>query len=129
MTTLKEWALYYASNGFAVFPLVKGEKRPATGQGFKNATTDPRTIEAWWSACPDYNIGIATGSRSGGLVVIDLDRDPDKGIDGYEVLKKWQHDNGDLPETWTSITGRGGYHLLYRDTARSRLAERDFVKG
>lgn len=119
MTTLKEWALYYASNGFAVFPLVKGEKRPATGQGFKNATTDPRTIEAWWSACPDYNIGIATGSRSGGLVVIDLDRDPDKGIDGYEVLKKWQHDNGDLPETWTSITGRGGYHLLYRDTARN----------
>lgn len=49
--------------------------------------------------------------------MIDLDVDENKGINGYEVLKEWQQKNGDLPESWQSITGRGGYHLFYRDSA------------
>lgn len=36
-------------------------------------------------------------------------------INGYETLKEWQNEHGELPETWQSITGRGGYHLFYFD--------------
>lgn len=112
--TLKESALAYANMGFAVFPLLPRDKRPATKTGCKAATTDKQQIESWWNSKPDCNIGIATG-RTSGLVVIDLDVDEDKGINGYDTLREWQRDNGKLPDTWQSITGRGGYHLLYRD--------------
>lgn len=115
--TLKEWALYYSDMGLAVFPLLPRDKRPATENGCKAATTDKHKISDWWDKHPDSNIGIATGSISGGLVVIDLDVDENKGINGYEVFKEWQQENGELPESWQSITGRGGYHLFYRDSA------------
>ena len=118
--TMKEWALKYADIGLAVFPLKPKDKRPATENGCKAATTDSRQIETWWSRWPNANIGIATGSVSGGLVVIDLDVDKDKGINGYESLAIWQKENGELPETWTSITGRGGYHYIYIDGATNR---------
>lgn len=49
--------------------------------------------------------------------MIDLDVDENKGINGYEVLKEQQQENGELPDTWQSITGRGGYHLFYKDSA------------
>lgn len=115
--TLKEWALYYADVGLAVFPLRSRDKRPATENGCKAATTNKQQISEWWNKHPDSNIGIATGSVSGGLLVIDLDVDENKGVNGYEVMKEWQQENGELPESWRSITGRGGYHLFYRDTA------------
>ncbi|MCJ7833851.1 bifunctional DNA primase/polymerase [Cuneatibacter sp. NSJ-177] len=120
---LKEQALYYASLGLAVFPLKPKSKFPATENGFHSATTDREEISRWWDKHPDYNIGIATGSISGGVFVIDLDIDEDKGLNGYEVLKEWQREHGDLPETWMAITGRGGYHLFYKDnsTVRSKV--------
>lgn len=60
-------------------------------------------------------IGVATGQICGGYIVIDLDRKPEKGVDGYEVLKDWQRDNDvEFPETWTVITGGGGYHLWFK---------------
>ena len=121
--TLKEWALEYAGMGLAVFPLRARNKTPATKNGCKDATTDQKQIAAWWNRWPDANIGIATGSVSGGLVVIDLDRDEEKGRDGYEILQEWQRQHGQLPDTCQSITGRGGYHLLYRDTAEHRNAQ------
>lgn len=123
----KEWALYYAGLGLAVLPLkspgMPGQKKPGkeplTAHGVLDATTDRETIIGWWDRYPDANIGIATGSKSGGLVVIDLDVDEDRGINGYEVLKEWQQEHGKLPETWQSITGRGGYHIFYKDAARN----------
>ncbi|MCF2684138.1 bifunctional DNA primase/polymerase [Faecalicatena contorta] len=117
---LKDAALLYANMGFAVFPLRPKDKRPAIENGFKAATTSEKQIVAWWDEHPDSNIGIATGAMSGGLVVIDLDIDKDRGINGYEFLKEWQQEHGELPETWQSITGRGGYHLFYRDNAANK---------
>ena len=114
--SMKEWALYYADLGLAVFPLAYRNKVPAIEGGCKAATTEKSKIERWWNQNPRYNIGIATGNKSNGLVVIDLDVDKNKGIDGYEVLRDWQNKHGELPETWQSITGRGGYHYFYKDT-------------
>ena len=112
---MKEWALHYAEMGLAVFPLVCRDKVPAVVGGCKVATTERTTIERWWDKNPQYNIGIATWNKSSGLVVIDLDVDKNKGSDGYDVLRDWQNKHGKLPETWQSITGRGGYHYFYKD--------------
>lgn len=110
----------YAGLGLAVFPLRPKDKRPATADGFKAATTDRQQVAEWWDMCPEYNVGIATGAISGGLVVIDLDIDEDRGINGYETLSRWQEEHGTLPDTWQSITGRGGYHLFYMDVAKNK---------
>ena len=121
----KEAALEYAELGLAVFPVIpptgNGEKssgkKPYISNWQKEATTDKKQVLEWWTKWPTANIGIATGKKSQGLVVIDLDIDNSKGINGYEVLGEWQRTHGELPETWQSITGRGGYHLFYYDTA------------
>lgn len=118
--TMKEWALKYADLGLAVFPLRPRDKRPATENGCKAATINKQQISDWWDRYPDCNIGIATGSKSGGLLVIDLDEDEEKDKHGYEVLKEWQREHEELPETWQSITGRGGYHFFFRDSAENR---------
>ena len=114
---LKETALKYADMGLAVFPLIPKEKKPLTENGFKNATTDPGKIEEWWTIHPDANIGIATGEMSGGLVVIDMDIDKEKDKDGYHSFLEWCKANFlVLPDSWMSITGRGGYHLMFKSS-------------
>ena len=107
-------AVDYINRGFAVFPLKYKGKTPLTANGCKDATTDAAVVKAWWQRWPNANIGIATGQKSGGLIVIDLDIDENKGLDGYHTLRDWEHDNGNLPDTWQSITGRGGNHLFFR---------------
>ena len=109
-------AIEYAKKGFAVFPLKYRDKVPLTRNGCKDATTDAAQIKAWWQKYP--NIGLATGSVSQNVFVIDLDIDEDRGIDGYHSLEDWQREHGDFPETWTAITGRGGYHLYYRGNGK-----------
>lgn len=124
----KEAALEYAALGLAVFPVIppmgNGEKsagkKPYISNWQKEATSNKEKITEWWTKWPTANIGMATGRKSQGLVVIDLDIDDDKGINGYEALKEWQKEHGDLPETWQSITGRGGYHLFYFDTEQHK---------
>ena len=111
-------AIEYAKKGFAVFPLKYHDKVPLTRNGCKDATTDAAQIKAWWQKYPNANIGLATGSVSQNVFVIDLDIDEDRGIDGYHSLEDWQREHGDFPETWTAITGRGGYHLYYRGNGR-----------
>lgn len=110
-----EAALKYARDGLAVFPLKARSKEPATIHGVKDATTNREQIEEWFFKRPGLNIGIATGSKSDGLFIIDVDIDEKKGKNGRDELKKWQHEHGaELPETANAITGGGGFHLLYK---------------
>lgn len=111
---LSKAAEKYAKLGLAVFPVLPRSKKPATKHGLKDATTDISTIREGWHRNPMFNIGMATGAASGGVVVIDIDVDPDSGKDGFEYLNKWEREHGELPETVTSITGRGGRHMFYR---------------
>lgn len=97
-----EYALSYAARGWAVFPLVPGGKAPLTAHGFKEATVEPEQIETWWAKWPNANIGIATGQKSG-IVVIDIDRK--NGIDGAVAAAELE-----LPKTLVIRTPSGGYH-------------------
>lgn len=110
---MMDQAIKYSEMGLAVFP-VRQNKTPYTPHGCKDAKTDLRAIKNWWKRYPDANIGIATGSISGGIIVIDIDIDEDKGVYGDESLSEWEREHGELPETWRAITGRGGYHYYYR---------------
>ncbi len=105
-------ALDYAQQGIAGFPLRPRDKRPLTGHGFKDATTDPGQITAWWTATPDANIGVPTGHT---FDVVDID-----GTEGLAALY-----NGDpaavdsLTILGVAMTSRdGGRHLYVPSTGR-----------
>ena len=100
-------ALKYASDGFAVFPCRPGNKEPLGSlapNGCLDATTDADTIRGWWTKCPNANIGIATGTKSG-LSVIDLD-----GAEGVASGNRLR-----LSSNVTALTG-DGRQLFYADT-------------
>jgi hypothetical protein len=78
--------------------------RPA---GVHEASTDPETLAAWWRRWPWANIGIATGARSG-IIVVDVDRPA-----GEASLQILEAELGPLPLTLRAVTGGGGLHLLY----------------
>jgi putative DNA primase/helicase len=104
-------ALHFATKGWPVFPLAAGSKRPAIsrengGHGCLDATCDAATIEAWWGAYPEANIGIATGNSSG-LLVVDVDprKLPGAWLASMDALQ--------LPHTFTVRTASGGWHLYF----------------
>lgn len=120
---MSDYALRYAADGFAVFPvyepniLVDGVmtvcscgkmdcrgKHPRTINGVLDATTDANTIKGWWQKWPSASIGIATGKKSG-LAVIDLD-----GPEGMASGRSLR-----LQSSVSALTGNGK-QLFYADT-------------
>jgi hypothetical protein len=115
-------ALRYAARCWAVFPLhgiISGRcscrrpcphpaKHPLTRHGLRDATTEAKTVQAWWERWPWANVGIATGAISGIVVIVV---DPRAGA--AESLAHLQSLMGSLPETLAASTGGGGQHLVY----------------
>jgi Bifunctional DNA primase/polymerase, N-terminal len=112
--------LDYAARGYAVFPCLPESKVPAFPGGFKNGTTNPATIRRWWLARPDYNIGIATGVRSG-VWVLDVD-----GAYGAVALIVLEATYGPLPVTLASVTSNG-CHLWFRYTCPIQCSADDRI--
>lgn len=106
MTALLDAALRYAELGFAVFPCADAiQPAPLTRHGFKDASTDPEQIAAWWRQFPTACIGMATV----GLVVIDVDGPANPWLTEERAL--------DLSRTPTARTPRGGWHYVFRRPA------------
>lgn len=103
MSRLLAAALRYATR-WPVFPCLPGSKRPATTNGFHDATRDPQQIRAWWHAEPERNVAMPTGEASG-VFVVDVD-----GEDGLAALTEFA---GRVPATLTQATPSGGFHLLF----------------
>lgn len=104
-------ALHYARAGWPVFPLAAGSKVPVIakdrgGHGCHDATLNLNRVADWWREYPDANVGIATGRRSG-LLVIDVD--PRKTTAWLESLHALA-----LPATFTVKTASGGWHLYLK---------------
>jgi energy-coupling factor transporter ATP-binding protein EcfA2 len=108
-------ALEYASFGWHVLPVLPNEKLPASLHGVNDATTDPEQIKRWWTANPDFNIGIAAGEKSG-LIVFDID--PRNG--GDESWKEWTEAHGGQPDGLSQMTAGGGVHYLAEYTPAIR---------
>lgn len=106
-----EFALKYAELGWPVLP-VNG-KKPTLKAWPVNASTVPSHIRHWFKN--RRNIGIATGSGSG-IVVIDVD--PRNG--GDLSLEQLEKELGPLPKTTTANTGGGGKHFLFQDFEGSK---------
>jgi hypothetical protein len=128
--TIGAEALAYASNHWPVFPL-RGKvpfksPHPGGSQGAEHrecggrcghpghglfaATTDVDQVIAWWSGrYVGANIGLRLPEH---IIVIDID--PRNG--GLEALAKLEAEYGPLPDTLTTVSGRGdgGHHLYYR---------------
>jgi hypothetical protein len=126
-----EWALYWAEQGWNVFPLRVGAKEPLfprahdkgkqadckgecgrDGHGAYDGTTDRDRIRRWWSKYPRANVGANLGDDR---LVFDLDL---------------EHGAVDLPfpATRSHPTGRGGgnRHLIYRHAPGSMAST---IKG
>lgn len=108
MALMRLHALRLVGNGLHVFPVAVRGKIPATVNGFKDASTDPNTVEDWWALDPNFNIGIATGASD--LLVVDVD-----GPEGAESLKALEAENAPLPETITVKTGKGVHYYFRRN--------------
>lgn len=117
MTPQHAAALEYAQRGWHVFPLAPNSKLPLIpksegGQAHLDATTNPEQINAWWSACPNANVGVSLAPS--GLYVLDVDLSVKKDgtqKKGRETLAKIDHE---LTDTLTALTPRGGLHGIYQ---------------
>ncbi|MFE5729302.1 bifunctional DNA primase/polymerase [Streptomyces sp. NPDC056528] len=116
-------ALRAAEQGWHVFPLVPGDKRPAVRSWETRATTDPARLPRCWSAGA-YNLGVATGPSR--LVVVDLDvpkgdqdrppvGTPKSVTDGADTLALLAEQHGERypSDAYTVRTGSGGLHLYF----------------
>lgn len=127
-------AMIYASWGWPVFPLIplgdavriatrtgtpvtKVAKRPATRHGFKDATTDPGRIAAWWDRHPDSNIGLATGHH---FDVIDVDTHKG-GMTSYRYMTQHRDLIDDVHGR--ALTASGGLHLYIKPLGGGNAAD------
>jgi Bifunctional DNA primase/polymerase, N-terminal len=111
-----------ARRGWAVFPCLPGDKRPAVDRWEQRASADPAHVaEAWRTRFPEHNVGVACGPSR--LVVLDLDCHADLPddwrlpgvVDGRDVLAllcEWA--GQPWPSTYWVATPSGGWHLYFR---------------
>lgn len=120
-----DFALRYASAGLPIFPVFEARRGGSCACGNKRcpnpgkhprvkwreeATTDEKTIRAWWKKWPRASIGGVGGK------FFCLDIDPKS--NGYESLADLISEHGQLPDTAVALTGEingeRGTHYWFR---------------
>lgn len=112
-TPQREAAQRYNSYGWAVVPMPPGSKGPYVRWAELSYEDTTDQLDGWWDEWPHARVGILTGHRSDGLVVIDADTD-DPAFDGDQLSELTE------PTRWATTPG-GGFHLYYQseDTYKS----------
>jgi hypothetical protein len=95
--------------GWCVFPLNRETKVPHIKGWPDRATDDEDQVAGWWRKWRGANIGVATGGKSG-VLVVDVD-----GATGRASLVALEAEHGALPSTYRVSTGRkdGGEHFYF----------------
>lgn len=101
-------ALWYAAQGWQIFPVAVGGKRPLTPNGYKDASADAEMIAAWWLRWPDANVGLVCGPS--GLIGLDYDTAKDLDGSGMALVERLYQDG----KTTIQGTPTGGIHFIYR---------------
>jgi len=107
-----EHALSYFDKGYSIIPL-DNVKRPRI-QSWKQYQSERATreaVEKWWAMWPDASIGVITGSVSGGLIVVDVDKSDNQ----------WPNDPDKLYDLSTGLvsrTGGGGKHYWFKTKSK-----------
>jgi len=113
--TFLSWAQTYAQAGARVLPLRPQAKVPDLKDWPNAATTDPETVQAWFSN-GNANLGLAMGTWANHdtyLVCIDLDvHEADK--NGLEAWQRLTEQHGDQGAPFIADTATGGMHLVYQ---------------
>jgi len=123
-------ALDYAARGLPVFPCnptptKPKAKTPLTPHGFKDATTNPNQIRAWWQQWPTALIGGAMGSASG-LFAVDPDVPKEPGdADGLAAWNALAEQHGGIPPTHSHETPSGGRHVLFAYPEGLRITNKE----
>lgn len=120
-----EWAAMYRECGLQVIPAKTPQedavnyKRPIISwREFETELTPDSTFQRWYGRDGEFrtrsNMGLVTGTASGGVFCVDLDVK-----DGSQAMEWWQglldvHNNGIAPETPSQRTGGGGRQILFR---------------
>lgn len=108
----------WAAQGFGVFPLVPGTKKPRAGsRGIDEATTDLAQIAAWGDENPQYEVGVAPDT--GGCFVLDIDTK--NGKEGDASLLALELEHGNLPDSNVFWTPSGGRHIWFKGRVRSSV--------
>ena len=107
-------ALRYAAIGLRVLPIRPASKAPMLLDWPTRASVDPDTIRGWWHQRPQAGVGIATGPQPDGrhIICVDIDNHNPAQL-GADTIRDLQDAYGELPDTWSAITGSGGQHLLF----------------
>lgn len=141
-------ALYYASKGYYVIPLVKnGKKLP--GKEYKidysSASKRESTVARWFGPGGKFrgwNIGIACG-REDGAFVVDVDNNPqpvkqsvfkrqtalkfeETGIKNWEILTE---EYGKITNAPKQKTPSGGFHYLFKWVPNARSSTSKIAPG
>jgi hypothetical protein len=100
-----DFARYYKSLGWPVFPLSPRKKSPATQHGFHDATLEDSQIEQWWGgerAAQRFGIGVPTGQTSG-FIVVDIDARNG----GWGSVERLKAEGKFLPDTTIQVNTSG----------------------
>lgn len=100
-----EAARRYHSAGLSPIPL-DGKRPTVPWKEYQERVADNSELFEWFSDQEGVNIGLITGSISGGLLVLDWD--------DLKAFNTWAEEHPELVNTKTVETGGGGRHLYYR---------------
>lgn len=114
--------------GCKLFPVVAGDKVPATKEGWHIATDDPAQLAEWSRILPGCNWAVATGPS--GLFVIDVDPN---GLDWWaKLLERDSEIREAVDKAFQVRTPRGGLHVYFKGegpSTASRIADGIDTRG
>lgn len=98
-------------NGYYVSPLVADTKQPlANTHGYLDATNKVGQLAKWWKDNPQANICL--NLEKSGLVVIDMDKHANNGVEKYQELYH-AGKMGKLPDDTYIEKSASGLHFYY----------------